>query len=76
LASRISRSAGKSRALHHVRGGEVERPLRDADGLRRDGDAGVVEGPHRQLHAVARRAQQAVGVEPDPSRSTSQSGCP
>ena len=43
----------------------VQRALGDADGLRGDGDAGVVQGPHRDLEAGALRADHPVAGDAD-----------
>ena len=46
----------------------VERALGDADGLRADGDPGVVEGAQGDLQTVADVADPAVVADPAPGR--------
>jgi len=46
--------------LLHISDREVQSPLGDTDGLRADGDPGVVEGAQGDLQPVAHRADPPV----------------
>lgn len=64
-------------ALLDVGRGLLEGALGDADGLRADGDASVVEGAQRDLETLAGCADDAVAGDPDVVEDQARGwGCP